>query len=675
MSRYIPQPAYPDMMPVDISFVFEDEKPAGKHGFLTADGDDFRFEDGTLARFWGVNFNGGACFPDRDYAPKVARRLAMAGCNIVRFHQLDAEWDTPNIFNYNKGRRVFTTRKLDEKSMDCLDYLVYCLKEEGIYVYLDMMTYRHFKEGDGVEEYWLLPDKGRPWGLIDPRLIELQKEYMDQLWNHYNPYTKLLYKDDPVFVLSEIINEEVLFKDFASAKADYVHAPYYENEFRQFFKAWLEKNGISYDWENCDIFAGDEPMIRFKVEVTEKYNREMHAFLRDIGVKIPLTGTNWTKSDANIYCQREMEFTDAHNYFYNWRWGNTERTCAHRSITSAPWVFPGTAKMKQAGQPFFVSEWDMPWPNSFRAEGPIYYAAVGALQGWGGFTIHTYAYTTRLENMKILGRELSTPVAGVPYREGVFTTWNDPAKFGLFYHAALMMRRCDVSPADKKVAVACDKYGFEQPDTAWTTGLEQHRMATVWSDQAPEGYDEVWPEKTPYPMENPDLYVSDNGQLVRDLKKRIGMVKTPRTKIAYGFINRGSTQSTQKKVMDGIDLDGVVIEGKTDFGVVALSSLTDDPLEKSDNILLSAIGRARNTGAQFDGEKMIELGQPPILAEVVSAKITMKTDKPERLRVWGVNAEGFYAGKCAVTDNGDGTVSFEIGDENNPACYYLIVAE
>ena len=30
MSRYIPMPAYPDKMPVDISFVFEKEKPAGK---------------------------------------------------------------------------------------------------------------------------------------------------------------------------------------------------------------------------------------------------------------------------------------------------------------------------------------------------------------------------------------------------------------------------------------------------------------------------------------------------------------------------------------------------------------------------------------------------------------------------------------------------------------------
>ena len=44
MSRYMPVYQYPDMMPVDISFVFEDEKPAGKHGFCRAQGENFVFE-------------------------------------------------------------------------------------------------------------------------------------------------------------------------------------------------------------------------------------------------------------------------------------------------------------------------------------------------------------------------------------------------------------------------------------------------------------------------------------------------------------------------------------------------------------------------------------------------------------------------------------------------------
>ena len=75
MSEYIPYPFYYDDVPVDISFVFENEKPAGKHGFIKTQGRHFVFEDGTRARFWGTNLNGGANFPEHDYAEKLAKRL------------------------------------------------------------------------------------------------------------------------------------------------------------------------------------------------------------------------------------------------------------------------------------------------------------------------------------------------------------------------------------------------------------------------------------------------------------------------------------------------------------------------------------------------------------------------------------------------------------------------
>ena len=51
MSKCIPFPAYHDFAPIDISYLFADEKPAGKHGFLTVQGDRFVFEDGKKVRF------------------------------------------------------------------------------------------------------------------------------------------------------------------------------------------------------------------------------------------------------------------------------------------------------------------------------------------------------------------------------------------------------------------------------------------------------------------------------------------------------------------------------------------------------------------------------------------------------------------------------------------------
>ena len=109
--------------------------------------------------------------------------------------------------------------------------------------------------------------------------------------------------------------------------------------------------------------------------------------------------------------------------------------------------------------------------------------------------------------------------------------------------------------------------------------------------------------------------------------------------------------------------------------MIALSSLTDDPLDKTDNILLSAIGRARNSDMVFDGEKLVDYGKPPILAEVVEADIRLKTEHGKKMKVWGVNAEGFYAGKLETTYDEEGYLNFHIGDANNPACYYLIVKE
>ena len=673
MSRYIPMPAYPDKMPVDISFVFEKEKPAGCHGFVQAAGDDLRFQDGTLAKFWGVNFNGGACFPDKDYAPKVAKRLAQAGCNIVRLHQLDAQWDTPNIFSYTKGKRVTTTRQLDPVSMDHLDYLIACLKEEGIYIYLDMITYRKFKEGDDVAFHDQLMDAAKPWNMIDPRLIQLQKEYCTQLWTHVNPYTGLAYKDDPAFVLTEICNENDLFLNAPMKKREYQVIPHYITMFRHAFRDWLKENDLEFDWENCDLYTNEMPMIRFKMEVTEKYYQEMYDHMRSIGVRIPIAGTNWSRCDGFVKAHDAMDFTDSHHYFYDWKWSNTERVCANHSITSEPFVFPNLARMKMPGKPFFISEWDMPWPNSYRAEGPIYYAAVGALQNWSGFTIHTYSYSSRLERNSILGRELSTPVGGVPYREGIFSTWNDPAKFGLFYHAALMLRRGDITPAEKKVAA----YSTDLSKTQVTANqglLEQHQVVTAFPESIPDGY-EAHPADQPYPHPVAGRIVSDNGQMWRDLKKRIGAIDTPRTKVFYGFLGlANNTASNKIRVVEEFSMEGLGVDCSTDFAVIAMSSLTNDPISKSDNILLTTVGRARNTGALFDGEKMLEVGTPPIIAEVIHANIRLKTEHGQKMKVWGVNAEGFYSGAIPTTYE-NGILSFTVGDDENPACYYLIVKE
>lgn len=668
MSDYIATPAYYDRMPLDISFVFEKERPAGKHGFIHADGDNFRFEDGTQVKFWGVIFNGGANFPEHDYSEKVAKRLSMAGCNLVRLHQLDAEWGLPNIYQTYAGPSLTSTRNLSVESLDRLDYLIHCLKQQGIYVAIDMMTYRKFKSGDGVSYAELLTDTARGYSMYDPVMIRLQKEFMEKFWSHYNPYTGLLYKDDPAFVMCTIANENDVFHDY-SHMTTYHRIKYYDDMLRDMFHEWLLENKIDYDAYSCELFTKDEPMIRFKTWLTEKYYQDMYDYLRQLGVKIPITGTNWIRADAMIPASRLMDFTDMHKYVYDWHWDEKDKLTFNKAITDSESIIGDLAKAKISGKPVFFSEWDIPWPNSYRALGAPYFAAVACLQNWSGMTVHTYSYGTYLDKIDRLGKEISSStVGGFPYREGIFSVWNDPAKFGLFYHSALMLRRSDISQAQKCVGITISNLAARTL-TAYNALVERHRICTALDIN--EQFDQIVEDTEKPPREEPNFIRSDNGQLWRNLKRSIGAVDSPRTKIAYGFIGRAGAEHVHRGDLS-IRLDGMTVDSRTDFGVVALSSLTDDPIEKSHHMLLSTIGRARNTGAQFDGEKMIDVGHAPILSEIIEADIHIRTNVP-KLRVWGVNAEGYYVGMLDAVYE-DGWLKFHTGTRF-PAQYYLITAE
>ncbi len=647
MAKYIPYPAYYDDAPIDLRFVYNDA-PAGRHGFLKVQGDKFVFEDGAAGRFWGANFNGGANFPEFGYAEKVARRLAKIGVNIVRFHQMDSEWNTPNIFQFTKGKRLKNTLQFDPESMKRLDYLIYCLKREGIYVYMDIFTYRKFKSGDGVENVLALGDAAKPYSGYDRRMIELQKRTACDFWNHINPYTGLAHKDDPVFAMGEVVNESDLFLWPITAEP-------YASQLRSRFAGWLAEKGIAYDAANCDLNSGDEPLIDFKIELQEAYYVEMIAYLREIGVKIPLCGTNYSHHSADIKTQLVTDFMDSHYYFYDWKWG--EHRCMNRRVTEVPdQGLHRLACHAVEGMPFFVSEWDVPWPNEYRAESVLLNAAAGALQGWSGFTIHTYAYSNRLDRMEILGKEISSgAIDGVAYREGIFSTWNDPAKFGLFYHAALITRRGDVSPAKHTVRVGLGRPGKGLPAAAFTSLAERSRAVLSFNGG------DITVDDRPVP-ESAGEVRADTGELYRSWEKGYGLIDSPRTQAFYGLLAQNGPLATRD----------VEVEAATDFAVIALSSLSDRPVRESDSLLLTTVGRAKNTDAQFDGERMLDYGRPPILAEVIEAKIRLRTECRD-LRVWAVNAEGFYHGVVPAAYE-DGCLCFTLG-EQFPSVYYLIQAE
>ncbi len=187
------------------------DPPAGKHGFVKVKDGHFYFEDGTRARFWGTNLCFSACFPEKKHAEMIADRIAFFGFNAVRLHHMDFYFEPRGIFKdvdpAFKDPQKKRTGFLSEKQLSRLDYLIYLLKQRGIYIDMNLLVSRHFTEADGVKDAEALGMAAKPVSMFDPRLIELQKKYAKDLLTHYNPYTKLRYCDDPAIALVEITNE------------------------------------------------------------------------------------------------------------------------------------------------------------------------------------------------------------------------------------------------------------------------------------------------------------------------------------------------------------------------------------------------------------------------------------------------------------------------------------
>lgn len=645
--KQIPYPLLWDRMPLDISSAFGEIRAAGSDGFVQTKGDKFILENtGEEIRFWGVNVNAGACFPTHYHAEAVARRLRMAGQNILRFHQLDAEWSTPNIFQFTQGAQGKGTRHLDPDSMDRLDYFIYCLKKNGIYIYMDFITYRRFKPEDGVEggtRY--LREGARPQANFSRQLIELQKEYMVQILEHVNPYTGLAYKDEPAIAMAEIANENCLFNKW---KIDFEIEPFH-TELCRLYDTWAAENGKSV--ENYSFLERDPQMNEFFIYLQKKFWKEMYIFLRESGAKFAITGTNWYVKEIN-YCSEEMDFTDAHTYLW----------LGHQAgIKNMPHIKQDKSMARnlslscRKGKPFVVSEWDALWPNEFRADTTVWFAALGALQGWNGFAIHTYRYDC-CEDESVTKKIGQIRALGGVFHRGAFPCFNDPAKFGLFYHAALLFRRGDVKRAEKTVEFKMEReelldqnwIAMDHLDTSW---VERHRVEVKYDGEA------VLAERADTERR------SDTGEIFRNVAQGIGTIDTERTKAVYGFI--GDKEFA---------LSGVKVKVENDFATVAMSSLNDTPITESSNILLTMVGRAENTDEEFNADRsvMTKEGKAPIMIDVIEAEITIETSQPY-MKVWSVSYDGFLTGEVP-SEYKEGKLCFQTG-KDYPSMYYLIQAQ
>jgi len=568
--------------PVDLSTL--NHRP-GTHGFLRAAGDRLEFEDGTPARFWGINVMAYALFSSNAQIEKHARRLAMLGFNLVRLHHHDTTaWVNPTVINKHSDN----SRMLDEGGIDRIDYWIKCLRENGIYVWLDMHSYRQFRAGDRstdlgdvvtYDEFTHERQSHEVKGFCqyDPVLQKLMAEFQQKYLTHVNRYTGLAYKDDPAVAFVLVTNENDITHHYGVRAIPRSGHAELNRLFNARLKLFAEKTGLNENEMRLPWTPGPAQMF---------LNDQEHAFYSTMIAGIRSTGSRALVAAGNMWGDNPLssipslttgDVIDVHEYD-----GPGLLTTDARY---KPNIVSSMGIHQVSGKPMTVSEWNLEtWqqPTVDRFSAPLYVASIAALQGWDALMLYGYSQQALADQI---------PVASV------WDSFNDPATLAEMPAAALLYRNGHVSPAKKEYCLALSREEMfstalhSETCAAARTLMEQSKF-TLGIPAVPE-LEWLRPSKPPASalvIHKPDesflpadahSVASDTGELKRDWEAGIQTIDTPKTQAAQGAIGENK-----------IELSDVTVLVGTRHATVAFSSLDDQPLRSSGMILITTVARA-----------------------------------------------------------------------------------
>ena len=393
--------------------------------FVEISGDGHFEVNGEQVRFFGAQLSGGQVFPHRSRADNIAVALNQMGFNHVRLHSFDrVNFPDGAISIFTQGQ---STLQLDPDALDRLEYFIAQLKENGIWVTINLFNERRFLPSDGVPNTDQLPPfiiKGV--NLFDPQLVELQKVFATQLLAHVNPYTGLALFEDPVLAGVQITNENSLYRmwtqawlrpfdqggDIGQAHSDLLdqlfnaHLVALYGTDANLIAAWggLEPGEslgsgtvqrILYD--EVDLFS--EQRVRdtlgYYIQTQIDFFAEMTTHLRsEIGVVAPINGTNWHFGQADLLVQSLDDFRDDHVYWDHPENTDTDYWTYHmnpmvRAASFSFWsAYLGGARF--SGKPWTLTEFSHTFPNPYQAEGLLFFAAYGSLQQIDGVDLFSF---------------------------------------------------------------------------------------------------------------------------------------------------------------------------------------------------------------------------------------------------------------------------------------------
>ena len=350
--------------------------PAGRFGAAICRDGQFVFKNAPErpVHIYGTVISHALPFIDKQRCEQLTDNLAACGYNGVRLHN----------YNFAKGvMKEIGSTEFTPEALDQLDYFFFSLKQRGIYYSFPINAWGFFKAGD-VKDVPEFRDRGFRFesnGLL-PISEDLQhwfKTYALNLLGHVNPYTGLALKDDPALLSIELANEDSPL----AVLGQYPElVPIYREKCRRELKTSLGKEPADEEVEKT--------LPEYVLKVHAKFVQTMTAFLREAGVRQPITDLNFRDNMIYAWPRSQLDYVDIHAYWALYQTLPGQKPSGEVAYRQN-WVNPNTIGWSSYlgpvagrlfGKPYVNTEFNGCYPSPYWIyTGPME-AIIAGSQGW-----------------------------------------------------------------------------------------------------------------------------------------------------------------------------------------------------------------------------------------------------------------------------------------------------
>lgn len=401
----------------------------------------------------------------------------------------------------------------------------------------------------------------------------------------------------------------------------------------------------------------------FYIGLQDEFFNEMARFLKsDLGVRVPITGTNWNVGVGDLVSQARLDYVDNHAYwdhpqFPNEPWSGTDWLINNTSMLTSKTggtvsaLFGGVPIQ---GKPYTVSEYNHPFPNRFQTEGVLMAAAYAGFHDIDGVILFDYNGN-------------SSDDWETDFISSYFSIHRNTVMMALLPTCAKAFRTACIQPANEVLTISYHPDDIllapKNDGGSWTghfpvaQSLALQHALKIESFEAlqrikPVSYTPAFPVTT------------DTGELIWD--NDLFTVNTPKIISLTGWLH-----DYQNLIVGDLELVGA-----GNVATLTWISLQNRPLRISKTSLITLSTRIQNQDMLWDGMQTFHdnWGHAPTEIEpvIISVKLNISADS---LHVFGLDGNGMENGHPAtILPDGDGRFSILLNQLQMPTVWFGIEA-